>query len=28
MESGRIVMQGPASELANDPGIKKAYLGE
>jgi len=28
MESGRVVMQGPASELANDPGIKKAYLGE
>ncbi|NTW60678.1 MAG: ABC transporter ATP-binding protein [Nitrospirae bacterium] len=28
MESGRIVMQGPASGLANDPGIKKAYLGE
>lgn len=28
METGRIVMQGPASELANDPGIKKAYLGE
>jgi len=28
MESGRVVMQGPASELVNDPGIKKAYLGE
>ena len=28
MESGNIVMHGPASELANDPGIKKAYLGE
>jgi branched-chain amino acid transport system ATP-binding protein len=28
LESGRIVMQGAASELANDPGIKKAYLGE
>ena len=28
MESGRIVMQGPAAELANDPGIRKAYLGE
>ena len=28
MESGKIVMQGQASELANDPGIKKAYLGE
>ena len=28
MESGRIVMQGRASDLANDPGIKKVYLGE
>ena len=28
METGKIVMQGEASELANDPGIKKAYLGE
>jgi branched-chain amino acid transport system ATP-binding protein len=28
MESGKVVMQGPASELASDPGIKKAYLGE
>ena len=28
MESGGIVMQGKASDLANDPGIKKAYLGE
>ena len=28
MESGRIVMQGAASDLASDPGIKKAYLGE
>jgi branched-chain amino acid transport system ATP-binding protein len=28
MESGRIVMQGPAADLASDPGIKKAYLGE
>ena len=28
MESGRIVMQGNASDLASDPGIKKAYLGE
>jgi len=28
MESGRIVMQGPAAELASDPGIKRAYLGE
>ncbi len=28
METGRIVMEGPASQLENDPGIKKAYLGE
>ena len=28
MESGRIVMEGKASDLAKDPGIKKAYLGE
>jgi branched-chain amino acid transport system ATP-binding protein len=28
METGRIVMHGRASVLENDPGIKKAYLGE
>ena len=28
METGRIVMQGSALDLVNDPGIKKAYLGE
>jgi branched-chain amino acid transport system ATP-binding protein len=28
METGTIVMQGPASQLETDPGIKKAYLGE
>ncbi len=28
METGKIVMQGEASTLENDPGIKKAYLGE
>ncbi len=28
METGKIVMQGTASQLENDPGIKKAYLGE
>ncbi len=28
METGKIVMQGEASHLAKDPGIKKAYLGE
>jgi branched-chain amino acid transport system ATP-binding protein len=28
METGTIVMQGQASMLENDPGIKRAYLGE
>ena len=28
LETGRIVMQGSASVLESDPGIKKAYLGE
>jgi branched-chain amino acid transport system ATP-binding protein len=28
METGKIVMQGDASQLERDPGIKKAYLGE
>jgi branched-chain amino acid transport system ATP-binding protein len=28
METGTIVMQGGAAALENDPGIKKAYLGE
>lgn len=28
LETGKIVMQGKASVLANDPGIKRAYLGE
>lgn len=27
LETGRIVMEGPAKELAQDPEIKKAYLG-
>ncbi len=27
MESGRIVLQGPAAELAEDPRIRAAYLG-
>ena len=26
--SGRIVMEGPSAELAADPRIKEAYLGE
>jgi len=28
METGKIVMQGEASVLEKDPGIKRAYLGE
>jgi branched-chain amino acid transport system ATP-binding protein len=28
LETGKIVMQGKASLLENDPGIKKAYLGD
>jgi branched-chain amino acid transport system ATP-binding protein len=28
LETGKIVMQGQASQLEQDPGIKKAYLGE
>jgi branched-chain amino acid transport system ATP-binding protein len=28
METGKIVMQGQASDLEKDPGVKKAYLGE
>ncbi len=28
LETGRIVLEGPAAELAADAGIKKAYLGE
>lgn len=28
METGKIVLQGEASLLENDPGIKRAYLGE
>jgi branched-chain amino acid transport system ATP-binding protein len=28
METGKIVMQGRAAVLENDPGIKRAYLGE
>lgn len=27
LETGRIVMEGPADELAQDPEIRKAYLG-
>jgi len=28
LETGRVVMEGNATALASDPGIKKAYLGE
>jgi branched-chain amino acid transport system ATP-binding protein len=28
METGQIIMEGPSKELANDPRIKEAYLGE
>ncbi len=28
LETGRIIMQGPSSELAADPKVKSAYLGE
>jgi branched-chain amino acid transport system ATP-binding protein len=27
LENGRIAMSGPAAELKDDPGIRKAYLG-
>ncbi len=27
MESGRVVLEGPARELARDPHVKRAYLG-
>jgi branched-chain amino acid transport system ATP-binding protein len=28
LETGRITMQGPSAELAKDPRVKEAYLGE
>jgi branched-chain amino acid transport system ATP-binding protein len=28
LETGRIIMQGTSAELANDPRVKEAYLGE
>ncbi|HEY6046763.1 MAG TPA: ABC transporter ATP-binding protein, partial [Pyrinomonadaceae bacterium] len=28
LETGSITMEGPSNELANDPRIKEAYLGE
>src|SRR5690606_11082818 len=28
LETGRVVMQGPSAELAADPRVKEAYLGE
>lgn len=27
LDRGRIVLQGPAAELAADPGVQEAYLG-
>ena len=27
METGKIVMQGPAAEIASDPNVMAAYLG-
>lgn len=28
LETGRVVMEGPSKELADDPRVKEAYLGE
>lgn len=28
MESGKLILQGPASQLLNDPKVREAYLGE
>jgi len=28
LETGNIVLEGPASKLINDESVKKAYLGE
>jgi branched-chain amino acid transport system ATP-binding protein len=28
LETGSIVMEGPSAELANNPRVKEAYLGE
>jgi branched-chain amino acid transport system ATP-binding protein len=28
LETGRIIMEGPSKELASDPRVKEAYLGE
>ena len=28
IETGRIAMSGPSAELARDPRVKEAYLGE
>ena len=27
LENGRMVLEGPAAELAKDPRVKEAYLG-
>ena len=28
LETGRVVLEGPAHELAEDPQVRRAYLGE
>ncbi len=28
LETGKIALSGPASEMANNPEVRKAYLGE
>ncbi len=28
LETGRLVMEGPAAEIAGDPNIQRAYLGK
>nr|WP_298271140.1 hypothetical protein [Geobacter sp.] len=28
LETGEVVLQGPAKELAENPEVRKAYLGE
>jgi branched-chain amino acid transport system ATP-binding protein len=27
LENGRVVLSGPAAEVRDDPGVRKAYLG-
>lgn len=28
LETGEVVLEGPAADLANNPDVRKAYLGE